>query len=236
MTTEIIKKIANLFGFNITRYNKKIENAKYDWLKKYDIENIIDIGANIGLFSMFIHKIFPRASIYAFEPLRECYEQLKLQGENIKTIKVFNIALGDKKETTTIRKNSFAPSSSILEMSEKHKTAFPYTKTFKLDKVEMDTLDNILANKNLLNILIKIDVQGYEHKVLLGAQKILENTKIIILEVSFEKLYIGSSDFDEVYDMLKEFNFKYCGSWGQLNDPNNGKPLQQDAIFLKESN
>ncbi len=235
MKTTEIKKIVNFFGFNITRYNKSIENNKFNWLKKYNLSNIIDIGANIGSFTLFIHKIFPDAKIYAFEPLKDCYEILKLKEENIKTLKTYNIALGDKKGSSSIKRSSFLPSSSILEMGETHKNAFPHTKAMTIEKIEIDTLDNILNSENLENgILVKIDVQGFEKKVLLGAQKTLLNIKLIIVELSFEELYIGSARFDEIYNMLKNLGFDYSGSWAQLNNPINGKPMQQDAIFIKE--
>lgn len=235
MTINAIKKIVNFFGFNITRYNKQVENAKYDWIKKYNIKTIIDIGANIGSFTIFINKIFPDATIYAFEPLKDCYEKITLNEKNIKTLKTFNLALGDKKESINIKRSSFAPSSSILVMGETHKNAFPYTTATAIEKIEVDTVDNVLESENLENeILVKIDVQGFEKNVLLGAKNTLSNIKIIIVELSFEELYIGSVKFDEIYNMLKKFGFNYSGSWGQLNNPINGKPLQQDAIFINE--
>lgn len=232
---KVIKKIFNYFGFKITRFNKKIERNKYNWLKHFEIKTIIDIGANTGSFTIFINKIFPHASIYAFEPLNDCYEELKLNTNNIKKLKIFKFALSDRKEKTFINRSSFAPSSSILEMSETHKNSFPHSKSSSKEEIEVDTLDNLLMNEYLeKNILVKIDVQGYEKKVLLGAQKILTKTKIIILELSFEELYKGSPNFDEIYNLLKKFGFNYLGSWGQLNNPLNGKPLQQDAIFIHE--
>jgi FkbM family methyltransferase len=235
LTNNAIKKIVNFFGFNITRYYRQIENSKYNWIKKNNIKTIIDIGANIGSFTVFIHKILPDAKIYAFEPLKDCYEKLKLNEKNIKTLKTFNLALGDKKEEKYINRSNFAPSSSILDMEETHKNAFPYTATTTMERIQIETLDHILGNENLENeILVKIDVQGYEKKVLLGAKNTLSNIKILIVELSFEELYIGTAKFDEIYNMLKTFGFNYSGSWDQLNNPMDGKPLQQDAIFVKE--
>lgn len=231
----ISKKIINFLGFNITRYNKVVDSKKYDWLRNFRINTIIDIGANIGSYSQFIHTIFQGATIYAFEPLKDCYDLLNKKKEIITNLNTFNIALGDRKETNYIYRSSFTPSSSILQMSEKHTKAFPHTKESVKQQIEIDTLDNVLNKVDLVNdILIKIDVQGFEKNVLIGAQNILKLAKIIIIELSFVELYQGMSKFDEIYDMLKDVGFKYFGSWGQLNDPTDGKPLQQDAIFIKE--
>ena len=80
---------------------------------------------------------------------------------------------------------------------------------------------------------MKIDVQGYEKNVLAGANKLLECTKIIIIELSFEELYIDSPLFEEIYEILYKRDFRYRGIWEQANNPLNGKPLYQDAVFIK---
>jgi hypothetical protein len=55
----------------------------------------------------------------------------------------------------------------------------------------------------------------------------------VIVETSFVELYEGQPLFGEVYSQLLEQGFRYIGSWDQFLDPQNGRPLQQDGIFLR---
>lgn len=59
-----------------------------------DFDNIIDIGANAGLFSLFARILFPQANIFSIEPNPECLEYLK-SNLNIFDINILDVALGD---------------------------------------------------------------------------------------------------------------------------------------------
>jgi hypothetical protein len=47
------------------------------WLVRSGIKTIIDVGANTGQFSRAIHEVLPEAYIYSFEPLSDCFSELK---------------------------------------------------------------------------------------------------------------------------------------------------------------
>lgn len=235
MITKSIKKIFNTLGLNITRFNKIVESKKNNWLKELDIRTIIDVGANVGQSALKFHTIFPDSFIYCFEPIKKCYEKLEENLKSLQNHKSYNLALGSKKEKSVIHLNEFDPSSSILRMTDIHKNAFPFAINTIEETIEIDTLDNIFHNTELAkNILLKIDVQGYEKEVLLGAQETLKDISLIIIEISFLELYAGSSNFAIIYKMLEKDGFEYIGSIDQYNNPVNGRPLQQDALFLKE--
>ncbi len=63
---------------------------------------VFDIGANIGLFTLFVHQKCPNASVYSFEPIPPTFEilhtNIELYGLNAK---IFNYGLSDKSETAT---------------------------------------------------------------------------------------------------------------------------------------
>ena len=121
---------------------------------------VLDIGANRGMFSRAIHYVYPKAKIFAFEPLHDCYNELKKLEKEIPELETFNTALADTIGETEIHRSSFDYSSSLLEMGEIHKTAFPHTSGETLEKIALNTLDNILQKKLLLRpLLMKIDVQ-----------------------------------------------------------------------------
>jgi hypothetical protein len=77
-------------------------------------------------------------------------------------------------------------------------------------------------------------VQGYEAKVIAGGEDVVACAKIIIVEVSFQRLYEGGPLFDDIYRILKDRGFNYAGNFEQLYSPKNGRVLQADAIFTHE--
>lgn len=199
-------------------------------------KTIIDIGANRGMFSKTANYLFKDTKIIAFEPLKECYEELKKLNSIIPFFECYNCAIGNKKEKGQIFKSSYDYSSSLLEMADLHKEAFPVSKKTSVEEIEIISLDEALKNKDLVKpILIKIDVQGYEDFVIEGASKILEKTDIIICELSFQKLYNNQVLFDSIYARLKKMNFIFSGSLNELVHPKNYGILQIDGLFIKNN-
>ena len=224
-----LKKI----GINYQRY--KLFDKK--WLLNSNINTIIDIGANIGEFTAIFGELFPEATIYAFEPLPDCYEQLVKRAENYTTVKAFNIGLGNEKGSLNIQKSSWHPASSFREMGELHKQNYPYSAQSEDIKVRVDTLDNILRDKRIeKNILIKLDVQGFEDEVIKGGMQIFKQAKIVVVECSFQELYKNEPLFDGIYSLLKQFGFRYRGSLKQSFNKDNDTYLQADCIFISGKN
>ena len=82
-------------------------------------------------------------------------------------------------------------------------------------------------------MLIKIDVQGFEDKVIAGGRNIIRRATILILETSFQPLYIGQPLFEDIYDSLKQ-DFRYMGSLSQSQSQIDGSALYEDSIFVKK--
>ncbi len=232
----ILHSLFKKTGYSIQPYYTLQENVnmgKYKWLEEYKIKTLLDVGANIGEFSTLMKQILPDLKIYCFEPLKDCFLQLQLIKEKYSNIKLFKIGLGEINEEKIINHNEFAPSSSLLKATNKSINAFPYTSKSIEEKIKICTLDSlqdeIIFEKN---ILLKIDVQGYEKQVLLGAKTVLPKIAVIIIELSIEELYEGQPLFDEIYNFLKENSFRYVGNYDQMFDPRNGKVLQVDSIFI----
>ena len=133
-----------------------------------------------------------------------------------------------------MHRSEFTPSSSILRMRELHKQAFPFTSKETLEKIAVKRLDDVTGGLDLAkNILIKIDVQGFEDRVIAGGLKTIQMAKLLILETSFESLYDDQPLFDTIYETVKRIGFAYHGNFSQLLSPIDGNILQADGIFIK---
>lgn len=228
----IVKTTFRLCGLNIERINAAYNN--YDWLLKYGIETVLDIGANMGQFARWIRSVLPEACIYSFEPIKECYDRLIENMAKARNFHALNYALGDTDTHQVMHVNVFTPSSSLLPMADLHKRNFPYTTAQHLEKVEIKRLDAVAEDLKLAgNLLIKIDVQGYEDRVIQGGQNVMSRAEVLIVETSFKGLYIGQPMFEDIYDMLSQIGFRYIGALEQLRSPLDGSVLQADSVFIK---
>lgn len=221
-------------GFDFHRHRS--EPNKLAWLEKAQIRTVIDVGANTGQFVKEIRSVLPDAFVYSFEPLRDCYGALVEERKDDRKFKAFHFALGDSHEETVMHRNNYSPSSSLLPMGELHKTLYPHTKDTSTEKIIVRRLDdmNELDPANLeKEILVKIDTQGYEDRVIRGGTRFLKHTKAMIVETSFTTLYEGQLLFADIYAMLAALGFGYRGGIHQKFDPKSGKLIFEDSLFVR---
>jgi len=205
-------------------------------IKRQGIEpkTIIDVGASIGMFTKAANYLFPEAIIHSFEPLKSSFAKMKsLIGDN-KNVKMYNFALGEKNEHTAINESSYEYSSSILEMSDEHKNAFPYTAESTKQEIDVKILDEVFDDKAIEKpVLIKLDVQGYELNVLKGATNFLDKCDYIIIELSFKELYKQQPLFHDIYSFLVDKKFMLMDIIDYSRNAVTFELLQVDAVFRK---
>ena len=244
---ELLKKLFLFLGLKITRRNSGLlavtnqfvyqfeptNQDKLKWIKSLNINTVVDVGSHQGEFASELYQILPEANFYCFEPLRSNFIELQ-SNLNFPTFKLFNLAIGDCPGNLEMYRNNFSPSSSILKCSELHKETFPFSAVEQLEKIEIKALDEIFKDIKLEDdILLKIDVQGYEDKVIRGAENFLGRVKVVIVETSFRELYEDQVLFTDIYELLSKRGFVYSGSLEELKSPSDGIPLQQDSLFIK---
>ena len=196
-----VNKILNKFGYVISKKRSGFSlNNDLRWLQEIEINTVFDIGANDGGFAKFISRIFPAARIYSFEPIPECYYKLKDIALNLNVVPL-NYALGDFDGESEFNFNKFTYSSSFLEISDNSVKNFPFTKEQKISKVIVKRLDSVINDFEINGkVLVKIDVQGFEDKVLSGGNDFFRNIPtMVVIECSIQNLYVGEPLFDDIY-------------------------------------
>lgn len=226
-----IKKLLNKLGFDVKRHHPIYETT----IMPLDIRTIVDIGANIGVYAQEMRERFPDAQIFAFEPLSDCYRAMEKRFVGDAKFKSWNVALGEKDEETTIKRSSFHPSSSLLPMSDLHRKLYPKSGGAVSEIIQVRRLDNILRQENLeKNILIKMDVQGFEDRVMRGGEETIRNAAVLIIETSFVPLYEGQPLFGDIHRIAEQLGFAYYGNLGRHWSPRSGKLLFEDSLFIKQ--
>jgi FkbM family methyltransferase len=168
-----------------------------------EIKNIIDVGSNKGQFALLARIYYPSCKIYSFEPQKK---YLKIQKSILKKkIFFYNYCLGDRNYSHNLNITEKEDSSSLLSPKIFKDGIY---KVKKRIKVKVKTLDTVLANQKLDSSLMKIDVQGFEYEVLLGALKSLKKIKYLIIEISSQDIYNNQTNKKKLLLFLDKNNFK----------------------------
>lgn len=229
-----LRKIIQKTGFDIHRVRKGA--SKMDYLMHLNINTVLDIGANEGQFATEIRNILPQAHIYSFEPLKECFAHLQKKFVDDKKFTAFNIALGAHTEEVSMHKNMYTPSSSILEMADTHKELFPHTAQSQKEVIYIKRLDDHINDIQLHpDILIKVDVQGFEDKVIQGGMSTFKKARAILIETSFVTLYSNQPLFADIYNILTDLGFTYQGSLQEKINTQTGAIISEDSLFLRKN-
>lgn len=226
----IVKKVQDIF-YTLGLIIKRVRPENNTWLQNRGIESVIDIGANIGQFAERIHTILPQAKIYSFEPIKACHQQLLTNTAQL-NIKTFNCALGDNSEELEINVSKHAPSSSMLEMADLHKDVFAGTDYIQKEKITVKRLDDVFPELGKLGkFMVKIDVQGFEDRVIKGGSQTLKKADLILIETTFQELYHGQLLFNGIYDLLSDLGFEFKGNYTQTLNAKDGSILYAESLF-----
>jgi FkbM family methyltransferase len=231
-----LKAMFHRIGFDIIRVKNSPEITLCG-LRSLPIHTVIDVGANTGQFARQISRIFPQTKMYCFEPLPEPFKGLERWAlEQDGRVKVFNVALGESEGTVEMFFHTkHSPSSSLLASTDINKKYYPFIKSQKSVRVKLTTLDNALSNFTRLmkpEILVKLDVQGYEDRVLRGGSKTLSIATACILEVCIDDLYHDQAKYSGLVLLLDQMGFRYSGNLEQVYAPD-GHVIFFNAMFIK---
>jgi len=195
---------------------------------------VYDIGASEGDFALFLSKVKSVSNIYCFEPVGHVYKELVRKTKNHPAIECFQIALGDVDRSGRMYVNDFSLSSSMLRMDPIHVTEFPFTKNTREEEVRVMTLKSAAEKFNLLPPdFIKMDVQGFEDRVILGGEDIVKKAAFCMIELSLVKLYEEAVLITDLNSMMRELGFQLLDIVGRIVGKS-GEILQIDGLYKNE--
>jgi len=234
----LVVKFFRLLGFNISKIKKPQDLTPF-LFHHFNIDLLLDVGANSGQYSLLARRNGYSGSIISFEPLSSAHKKLIVNAKNDNYWKVYprcGIGSSISELTINISKNSY--SSSLLDILPSHTDAAPESKYIGKETVNIKTLDS-LFDENLFNlhhksIYLKIDTQGFEKEVLEGSLTSLQYIKCVELELSVILLYKNQNLYDFFFKFMRENGFELWTLSPGISDPKSGQLLQFDAIFFKK--
>lgn len=223
------------FGYDI-QMRSMIPELLWLGLPDRKFRTVLDIGACRGGFAeSILLPRFKQAVIHCFEPTPDGFAVLKGRADASRgRIVAHNFGLGEEPGRLAFNLASNAlPASSLLAGTARNAEAFPETAETRKIEVEIRRLDDVALDLELDDeILVKIDVQGFEDRVIRGGLETLTRATACVVEIQSAELYEGQPDFHDIYTLLREIDFHFEGCLQQHAAPD-GSVLYYDAVFLK---
>lgn len=183
------------------------EPESVDWIKKNIKKGdvVIEVGANVGAHSLLIAKqIYPNGFVHLFEPADYAYNKLN-ENLNLNPIlklhtKVYKTLLSDD----------------IYDFNNlKIRSSWIFNKTKEIeDKMDQslngksESLDNLFQNIKKLDV-IKIDVDGFDFKVLKGSENLIKKFKPkIFVELNDVQLRANGNTVKDILNFMKKYDYK----------------------------
>lgn len=218
----LLLNLDNLIDFLIWKkgaFEEEVLQA-IDHFQVHDPFLFIDVGSQLGQFSLYVCKKHPHAKILSFEPYRPAIhqQQANMLLNNLR-YKLVELALSDSNGEAFL----YAPSHGLLYGKKNPGMASlfqDHTHSTEEAEVVVCTLDSFEESwKKVEQVLVKLDVEGAELKVLKGAERLLHSKKRISLII--ELLFKSKPEFTKrVLEFLLQSGFSPCdGSWKKRSSP-----------------
>lgn len=147
---------------------RKPHKAEYHVDARVKPKIILDIGANIGITSLWLNRQFPDAKIYSFEPMPDNFAILRKNIAGIENIQAFNYALGNINDELDVFANVDENNLGGFSIYQRdNDTDNLGTQTTAVGKMRIRKVDEVLAELGIKSIdLLKIDTEGAEYDIL----------------------------------------------------------------------
>ncbi|MCL5019246.1 MAG: FkbM family methyltransferase [Patescibacteria group bacterium] len=193
----------------LVRWVNEVVIADQYHIKKYIKPEwvVIDAGANIGIFSIFVANLEKTAKVFAFEPAEDTFSILVRNTQYYNNITCYNFGLGDVNSIKNFLINKDDTSNNKFEDSDVSEISNSnLDKILKKEKAEITSIDNFVRENGLSRVdFIKIDTEGYEEKILKGATETIKKFSPIIAVSAYHK----PGDKKEIPKLIKSINPEY---------------------------
>lgn len=191
-------------------YEKLLCSKIVEELNEHNKPIIIDVGANIGLVSLYILKFLKNVSIIAFEPGEHQYKLFKKTIEYNKlseSIKLYKLALcnNDGKSSFVCHQSMHSSGDGFLDTGRAGEYIASEVQSIRLDKFWKEN------NYDRVNVL-KIDTEGSELWVLRGAINLINEYKpIIFIEINVLNLKPYPYEIKDYFEFFNTINYSLLG-------------------------
>lgn len=205
-------------------YREFFHVGAYEGFDFDNLDTVVDIGANVGLFADYITTKGAQ-KIYCVEPNTKAFESLcKLSNFN-KNITPIKIAI----DTQTGEKDIYCTEdNTTISRFEEYLENSPYSYQYKKENTQTITWKDFINQQNIKYVsLLKMDIEGHEYKIF---EQIDENDLNKIERIILEFHRNNDKQLIDVVKKLQKNNFEIAFRKQSTQEP--GNPFSYDGVLL----
>ncbi|WP_172834070.1 FkbM family methyltransferase [Nitrospira japonica] len=196
-----------------------------------DPKTVIDVGAAVGSFTRTCRGVFPDARYLLVEPLEEYLPSLDKVVKDIPGATYELAAATDHRDGVMVNIHPDLVGSSLYRETEEGSEVNGIPR-----KVPSVTVDALVRERHAEPpYVLKIDVQGAELDVLAGAERVLQRTDLVLLEVSLFQFFERGPVFCDIVEFMKTRGFVPYDILNLQYRPLDHALSQVDISFVKEN-
>jgi FkbM family methyltransferase len=202
----VLRALRQRAGIELARARKNPNIMDYIHNRKVNL--VLDVGANTGQFGRWLRHRGYAGQIISFEPVKKAFKELEeaTRGDDLWTAS--HLALGSSSGVMAINASKNSQFSSFNDLTATARRYDPDAEFTGSESVIVKTLDEASPSRDAgLNILLKIDTQGFERPVLEGAKKTLKDVIGVLIELPIMKLYKDNWSFHEAVAYMEKLGF-----------------------------
>lgn len=237
------KSIASMFGYELLG-KKQIQHLTPEshlqiLMENLDINIFLDVGANIGDLAYRLRQSGYGGRIVSFEPVKSNYTQLERMASSDPDWETFNIALGAEESTQTINITKTPKFASFYTPNQFSRQRFGNSQMTiqSTEEVTVRRLDNIyreiVDDSAPQRVFLKLDTQGNDLNVFLGAAGILDRISGLQSELSVQKIYDDIPDYIEVLQTYRSHGFEMTGLYPVSRDHDSLVIIEFDCFLRR---
>ncbi len=188
-----------------------LEDTEHKDIQKLDLDRktIVDVGANIGVYTIPLAKHYPNAKVFAIEASPTIFNELKANCEvnNLVNVILINKAVSNKdNEVIEFYTSPTRSGASTMVGEWRRFITEEYGAKFGVEKVETLTIDTMIRTMGLDEIsLLKLDIEGAENLALEGAKNALGHKKIKNMMIEYHTY----QNYQYITSLLNKFGYIY---------------------------
>lgn len=233
-------KIAHLFGYELIKYRKHPSSNSHliNLINYCQVDLVLDVGANTGQFGKLLREEGFKGEIHSFEPVSATFEELVQVCATDDNWLAHKIALSDVAGRQTVNVSKASDLSSFLVPNEIGKTEFEKIELSYQESVDVVTLDEFVLRQipdfENRKILLKMDTQGYDLKVVHGASNSLPHIACILSEISLIPIYEEMPHYLEALKQYEQYGFVVTGFY-PISRMDNLAVIEMDCMLINQN-
>ncbi|SDM19821.1 methyltransferase, FkbM family [Methylobacterium phyllostachyos] len=206
LSTIANRRVKNLFrrlGYDLYRRRPNI----YDFLRAREVDLFLDVGANSGQTGLRLRQLGYEGKIVSFEPVGDAFRHLKGHSEQDANWQAHNFALGDVRRTSSINVSENSVFTSLLAQTPEAQRYDTAAIVAHKETINIERLDDIYEPYSDSRVFLKIVTQGYERRVLAGAQRSLQKIVGVELILPLVQIYEDNWSIAEAFSHMEDLGF-----------------------------